>query len=368
MTEAIRVPAGARWSCSNCAQCCAGHDIGPVEPEVITRLEEAGISQLWEPAAEQPWYAERPGPTGPQAFLTMPGGRCIFLRDDDLCAIHATLGESFKPGTCRVFPFLLTEDAGGISMIARSACGGLHHTFETGADLATYADDVLAIEGGRPRRRVPTDAVALVGGARVDAPRWAQWSQELEQHLHSRPGGPEVLIGAARSWLFGRLDAAPPEPSAHRARMASGATLEALIRTMARVAQQSTAGVAADRVAFVEDMTGRLSRAQKRLGTPAPLDPTAERYLNLLLRSQIVSNQLATFGDVASGLGAFVLGTQIARTTATDTDPDAPLDAAAVASVLTPWVRFAAIPGVHRILTLARPALVDVFLHLPEDP
>ena len=135
----VRSLPGQAWECRGCAACCSsGFELGPVEDEVIDDLTRSDIAALWTPAGEGPWFTRRPGPDGrPLAYLTQRSGRCIFLRDDDLCAVHALLGADRKPGFCREFPYHLVEEPRGWVAVIRPTCGGLHQTHTEGPAVTT---------------------------------------------------------------------------------------------------------------------------------------------------------------------------------------------------------------------------------------
>ena len=55
------------------------------------------------------------------AFRTKGGG-CVFLRDDHLCRVHAELGVSAKPATCRRYPFNLVQTPMGLRVVTPHRC------------------------------------------------------------------------------------------------------------------------------------------------------------------------------------------------------------------------------------------------------
>ncbi|MCB9676129.1 MAG: YkgJ family cysteine cluster protein [Alphaproteobacteria bacterium] len=73
---------------------CGGSCQGPGAP-----VEDAGVSALVAHAAA----LGIPDPIADGRLRTI-GGRCVFLQQDNLCALHLTWGEAAKPAYCRAFP------------------------------------------------------------------------------------------------------------------------------------------------------------------------------------------------------------------------------------------------------------------------
>ena len=58
---------------------------GPVEEHIVEGLKEKDIATHWEPAKEE-WYVTHPQTV---SLFTHVDGHCIFLQEDQMCAIHA---------------------------------------------------------------------------------------------------------------------------------------------------------------------------------------------------------------------------------------------------------------------------------------
>lgn len=111
----LSAPKGVSFTCSGCGDCCRKW------PVPLTDKDIATIEAL-------DWKALAPGAESFAVPLALGLGRnatilrqredrgCIFLKEDQRCAIHEAHGASSKPLACRAFPFQFLElpaDAGG---------------------------------------------------------------------------------------------------------------------------------------------------------------------------------------------------------------------------------------------------------------
>jgi len=72
-------------------------------------------------------------------------GDCVFLREDNLCAIHAEFGFTEKPLSCQLFPFTLEPEGDGLRVSVRFDCPPIARN--TGSALAKHRHDVVRIAG-----------------------------------------------------------------------------------------------------------------------------------------------------------------------------------------------------------------------------
>ena len=355
MSASVRVADGARWDCGSCGACCRLFTLGPVEDQVVSWLEENHIEEHWEPAAQAPWREKRVGPDGREAwFLTKRDGHCVFLSDDNRCAVHSTFGAERKPTFCREFPFHVIEDPKGTAVVVRPDCGGWHETHKTGTPLVDQLPAILALSRTSPRRSFAPTHVSVTPEIQVDLETWMKWEEELIAMLQSDARSPESSVALLRERLFSLAGQEPPVAEARRYRAACGATLEAIIRLMAKVRSQGASGDAAQEQ-FLDQMIEAAATAQRT--PPAALAADAKDYLQLVLRGELLSKGFASAGGVAEGLGRFLVGVEVARRR------EGTMSAGEISALFAPWQRFAAHPGIQAVLRLARPALVDVFLH-----
>ena len=357
MTGGVRVPQGLKWSCGGCAACCRnGFDLGPVEPEVIADLEESAIGTLWAPAAEG--FAEaRQGPDGEVSyFLKQTGGACVFLRDDDRCAVHAILGGHRKPGFCREFPYHFVQDLRGWTAIIRADCGGFHRSFREAEPVGgPEVAEVLELPRVVPRRTfAPVTVTAF--GTPVPLVAWLGWEDALEASLLAAPTlQPGPAFGLVREALASLVGVTPDPRTPDRARIAAQACLLALEHVLTQVAQQPGPP---ERVAFVRHMVGRLREARERTVAPCPeVSPELAAYLHLLLRSHLLARMWQPHAPEA-GIGAFALGLGVGMALAAEPTPES------FDGPYREWLRLSANPVITAIFRKATPALVDLLVHV----
>lgn len=112
----VKIPVGLHWSCHHEGVCCTAPD---VELSAIDRQRIEAV------------FAERPmdreylhlDPDSPgKCLLKKVNGRCVFLTDENYCAIHSAAGSTSKPQSCRQFPFIFTDTPDAIQVGVSFAC------------------------------------------------------------------------------------------------------------------------------------------------------------------------------------------------------------------------------------------------------
>ena len=107
------------WTCLGCGECCGMWDI-PVTKKEKERIESLDIPGF--DFENETFFT--PAPKSPGIFMIRKkNGKCAFLDDDGLCAIHKKHGENVKALACRLYPFhLLHWKDGKISVSFRFDC------------------------------------------------------------------------------------------------------------------------------------------------------------------------------------------------------------------------------------------------------
>ena len=354
MGREVETPEGARWDCRRCGFCCTFVTLGPVEPAIIDGLKDREVERDWAPAAGG-WYQTRPGPDGAlQTYLERIDGACVFLRDDNSCAVHALYGAEAKPGFCREFPYRVVEVEETAAVVVRGDCSGFHESFRDGQPVASRAAEIMALERVTGRGRFAPDSVEALPGHSIDTATWLVWERALIATQESTPLPPVAAVARIRVTLASQLGIAlaPADPA--RFQLAGRAVLEGLRLVTARAVQQG--GGSPKEVAFAGENLRRLEQALKGWGALEPLSEEAGAYLDLLLRSNLLGKQYQAAGGPVAGLGLFLLGVQVARICGGGAlDP--------LAHHLSRFLRFANNRAALEVLQLARPALVDLFLN-----
>ncbi|MFT4627495.1 MAG: Fe-S-cluster containining protein [Myxococcota bacterium] len=355
----FRRPEGLRWACHGCARCCSsGYELGPVDEGTIEGLRAADIGAQWAPARDG-WMDTRHTPEGPRHVLRQRDGRCIFLRDDDLCAIHALLGPDAKPGFCREFPYHFVEDAAGTVAVVRPTCGGFHKTFSDAAVVGPELERIASLPRVMPIRRWAPDAVVVLPGTAIGADAWLSIEPRLLDHLAASPRQPDAGVAFVRETLVAVTGATPvqAQPAIHR--RALGALLQALDSVLSQVT--AGGGGQAHQRRFAAESHARVRAARANLDTPPPLSPDAVVYTGLLLRSFLLAKEFQAWGGVPEGLGVFLLGVAIARRAGGPELDD-------LGPHLAEWTAFRDNAMVTGLLRRAAPATRDLFLHASAAP
>lgn len=349
-----RTVSGNRWACTGCGACCrAGYALGPVAKETIDALEARGIRDRWAPAADG-WYDELPGPDGsPAAYLRAPGGACVFLREDQRCAIHAEWGAEFKPWFCRRYPLAPVQDMQGPVVVVRPSCEGWHRTFQSGPEL-TAEELVEAVALTPPERtaRFAPAAVEVLPGRGVSGEDWMLLEQRLLAAL-AHDSDPWSLARTCRDVFRQAMPSGWPPADPAIADAATQAALTGFHRVL-RAAMAGPSGTPPHR-RRVEVVHAALDRAVVAPGGERALTPEAQAWLALNLRSAVLGKELLTSGPVIAGLGLFLVGVDLfARA---HPDPVVPVDAFGVGWAM--WHDLLAIKAMRASVQVLTPMLVE---------
>lgn len=353
-----RTPEGGRWDCAGCGDCCRLYALGPVEPEIVDALRARDVGAHWAPAAA-PWVEARPIAEGVNGyFFTHRDGHCVFLRDDDKCAIHALWGAEAKPGFCREFPFHVVEEPRGTTVIARPSCSNLHHALRDGAPIADQVDGVLALPRVGPHRRFAPGAVPILPDAAVSLDDYTLLEDDALATI-TDDAGPGVAVARIRAQLASRLRRKWPEPDPRRAAAAAAEVTTRVHRLLAQAAAHPPSGEDPHRVAFVAEAAAFTADAARAIGRDRPLDADTLPYTAYLLRAWLLSKRFQPLGGLAQGLGAWWLGVRVAAA-ATGADP---VSRDALGPAIVHWTKISDHPAVVGALRMAAPALWEMFLH-----
>ena len=353
-----RVPEGARWDCRGCGDCCRLYALGPVEPAIVDALRARDVAAHWAPAAGG-WVEAKALPDGTNGyFFTHRDGHCVFLQDDQKCAIHARWGSDAKPGFCREFPFHVIDEARGPVVLARPSCSTLHDSFRDGTPVADQAADVLALPRVGPRRRFSPSVVPILPDAAVGLDDYVILEDDALAALGTELS-PGEAIAQIRGALARRLRRDWPAADPRRAASAAREVTQHVHRMLAGVAARPPVGEDPHRVAFVAKAARFTEAAMAGLRADPQLDGDAFAYTTLLGRTWVLGKSFQPIGGFAAGLGAWWLGVRIA-TAAVGADR---VDRAALGPAMVQWTKISDHPAVTGALRLASPALWEMFLN-----
>ena len=316
---------------------------------MIAGLQAADIVGQWSAAAEAPWFSTAPDG---RHFLTHRDGHCVFLQEDNLCAVHRLLGEAAKPWFCREYPFQsVSLPSGDVAMAVRADCGGLHESFADGAPVAPQAAAALTLPRIVPRQAFTASQVVILPRVAVGADNWSQIEPHLLQHL-STPRPPEVSVASTRSMLLSMAGrpAVAADPDQHAAIMGS------ILQSLQRAAQTTEAPPPfRPKLAWAAQTLAALD-----LTTPIPsLTESAQRYLSLVLRGEVLTRRLGTVGGLPAMLGLHLVEVTVARRAAPSAGPLEPAD---LGLTLPALKRALHLPPIWAQIRAARPALEALFM------
>ncbi len=354
----VRTLPGARWGCTACGHCCRSFDLGPIEPGTLAVLKAADPASFWPAAAQRPWFELRSLPVGGQhAFLSRVGGACIFLAEDQRCAIHAQLGEAAKPAFCREFPFHLTREREDYSAVLRPTCAGLHASRVEGEPIHQRAQALPALERAYPLARFDAERVEILPGLGLDLEGWYRSEPAILALLDAPHEPPEASVAALREALARATGRSLPAPDPTRYRE----SLDLLLRALTLALEPLAAARSDDpRDAVIAQALGWIERA--RVVQRAPLATDARAWLNEILRSLVFGKLFHRQGGLPRAMGKLLLDSHLARTSAAPPD-GAAVDAARASAVLAPWWNLSAHGAVVQVLRQAAPQLETLFLN-----
>ncbi len=131
-----------RHACHTCGTCCTGWRV-----RLSTTFERQRVQN----------QAEVLGIRDPitDASIRRENGRCVFLREDNLCAIHARFGEDEKPTVCQHFPRRSRHAEDGMRIGADPGCSSSWRTFKDGPIMQSWS-----VKSARPIIMQPDRALS----------------------------------------------------------------------------------------------------------------------------------------------------------------------------------------------------------------
>ena len=356
--ESVRSLNGLRWQCGGSGACCrAGYNLGPVEDEIAEGIDASDVGAWW-PAAADGWAEMRPGPDGRLGrFIRSVDGACIFLRDDELCAVHAQLGELAKPAFCRLFPYTAVRDPKGIAVGVRPGCHGFHAMFDE-APLATptrLREAAMEASVAIPRTFDP-QAVRVFGGRGVSLEDWMHLEERILQALEA-PAQPSEAARSGRRVLQTAMPGGWPALPADVAERAWADVSSVLHQQLRPLSDPTGSGPRHERVVAVVHLLERAMQAPREVPV---LESRAAAYVQLQRRSQVLIKGWAAVGSVLAGLGAFELGVQVAARAW----PERPVPAEAFGPNWAMWHDVVAHPQVQAVFQAAARPLEAFYLAL----
>lgn len=362
----LRTIANARWSCTSCGECCR-NILVPIEPELVARLKQARVETVWPPAAAQPWYsAESVVGENSALVLSQVDGHCVFLRDDNLCAIHALFGEEWKPRACRDFPVRLTRDSVGIAAVARPGCVESYMHWLDGEPVAAHGERRL---GEQPPQRVvefDREQVRIDGQLQMPLARWMETETAILRRLESVSGSIDSALATVRDMVYASTGRSPPVPSIDRYRVAVVSIIESLLFPLDAALRRRADSFTPEICEVAFQWLSRLERAWSAGTRPVLMDDECHAYLSMCLQGELLSKSCHPPDGIAAGLGQFQAGIHIVR--ACFEDVGETLTCERFAPLHARWLRFVSGPTLTGLVQRNPTALTNLFLnHAPQS-
>lgn len=266
----LHLPEGQRYSCVRCGMGCHLFNEYPLDLGAKERLERLGAEDLLPSEQRGGGFWER-GVVDPSKYvLRRRGGdrACVFLRPDQLCAVHAAHGLEAKPRACQDFPYRFVETPLGIYPGLSFACTAV---LENEGEALTSQGEALrgqfAVSGAVTRKR---DPVRFTNRHHL---HWEAWAM-IEEQLAALLRVPDVSVGEALAAQSVLLDLFRNLIGQARRDPATGAEADkAAFPPFAPdhggVSDVETAGAMARSFATEEGRARLLALARKAKGSPA---------------------------------------------------------------------------------------------------
>lgn len=182
----------ARFACQSSSQCCRSYRLGPVQPDEEKRLLALPLRERMPDLPEGELFVRRGDPGEEQIFFRTVGARCVFLRPNLHCGLHASFGEAYKPATCRFYPLEVQVTFEGARVYDKGHCASHFVSQVEGPELITTARLL------RPRFDGNTPLFHPIVFLREDTPVDFSHFLVLEAALREAVAAADPLQGLAR--------------------------------------------------------------------------------------------------------------------------------------------------------------------------
>lgn len=196
------------WDCRSCTNCCR---------ELVVHLtiedRQRIDKQQWSDKLDIAPYVKHATGT---VLNHVPGGGCVFLRDDGKCRIHAEFGMDAKPLACRIYPFTLEREGESLRAGIRFDCPTV--TRNEGRPLPSHRRELEhnagAIATEMPSEfRADSDDVAFSLDLTIDRAslqriiaRLDRWISDARRSIHDRLRGLHSVISTLNHAKLERFD------------------------------------------------------------------------------------------------------------------------------------------------------------------
>ncbi|MCC6621087.1 MAG: YkgJ family cysteine cluster protein [Deltaproteobacteria bacterium] len=222
----------ARFTCTMCGSCCGGHNVGPVDPDILDGLAPHldGLAAASGRDDARGLFFQIGGEVGGQVLCHSVGGSCVFLTEDRKCRIHAELGGDKKPRPCRIFPYELIATPRGVAVTIQRECRGFPEA-RNGKLLSESLDELREVMALAGRLPIVRPIVKRLDGTVLD---WASY-EALEERLHALVDDASLSTSELLVALTRAVSGEPPgsaEPSHEGQRAELAAVADTIVQAM----------------------------------------------------------------------------------------------------------------------------------------
>ena len=222
----------ARFSCTMCGGCCGGHNIGPIQEDVLAGLADKMAALQQKTGSKKGLFARFPVQTGAriqeQVVCHSQGGSCVFLTDEQRCLIHQEYGGDAKPRVCRLFPYEFIATPTGVAVSVSPECRGFADA-RAGASLVDQEAELRELLGIIPTLRRVRPALMLDDTTAMPYEDYETLEDALHDAVDAHPDHAYEALLAMRAAIETRRDRSGSGNAAPRDVAELRAQLDALV-------------------------------------------------------------------------------------------------------------------------------------------
>lgn len=124
-----------RFACQASGLCCRSYRLGPITAAEQAAIEALPLREAMPDLPEGDLFVRR----GESLYLNTTSARCVFLRPNGHCGIHAHFGEAVKPLTCKFYPIGVAPTFEGERLYNNQHCASHFVSQDKGPTLVESA-------------------------------------------------------------------------------------------------------------------------------------------------------------------------------------------------------------------------------------
>ncbi len=149
-----------RFACQASGLCCRSYRLGPVSAEEQAAIAALPLREAMPDLPEGALFVQRDD----KLYLNTVSARCVFLRPNGHCGIHAHFGEEVKPLTCKFYPIGVQPTFEGERLYNNQHCAS-HFVSQGRGETLVESARLL-----RPKSTGPTTLFHPIVFVREDTP------------------------------------------------------------------------------------------------------------------------------------------------------------------------------------------------------